>query len=111
MAFFLSALYVKFRDVTYIWEVIMQAAFYATPILYPLSYVPHKVAKIMLLNPMAQIIQDGRHALVTPASQTISDFWGGDKWIWGFPIGLSLVIVVLAATYFRSRSKYFAEEI
>jgi ABC-2 type transport system permease protein len=111
LAFFLSALYVRFRDVTYIWEVILQAAFYATPILYPLSYVPHSVAKLMLLNPMAQIIQDGRHSLVTPKAQIISTFWGGDKWIWAIPLTLTAIMVVLATTYFRSRSKYFAEEV
>jgi ABC-2 type transport system permease protein len=111
LAFFLSALYVKFRDVTYIWEVIMQGAFYATPILYPLSYVPHKVAKVMLLSPMAQIIQDARHVLVTPKAQTIYNFWGGDRLIWGIPLLISLLIVILASYYFRSRSKYFAEEV
>lgn len=113
MAFFLSALYVKFRDVTYIWEVIMQAGFYATPILYPLvrPYVPPEVAKYLLLNPMAQIIQDARHVLVTPVSPVISTFWGGDKWIWVIPLALVAVIMVLASTYFRSHSRYFAEEV
>ena len=111
LAFFLSALYVKFRDVTYIWEVVLQAAFYAIPILYPLSYVPHEVAKIMLLNPMAQIIQDGRYSLVTPQTQTIYTYWGGDRWIWAIPLAVSVIVVILATTYFRSRSKYFAEEV
>lgn len=111
MAFFLSALYVKFRDVSYIWEVLMQAGFYATPILYPMSFVPHKVAKIMLLSPLAQIIQDARHVLVTPATQTIADFWGGDKWIWAIPIGITLIIGYMSSSYFRSRSRYFAEEV
>ena len=40
-AFFLSTAFVKYRDVSYIWEVIIQAAFYITPILYPLSRIPH----------------------------------------------------------------------
>jgi ABC-2 type transport system permease protein len=111
LAFFLSALFVRFRDVSYIWEVILQGAFYATPILYPLSLVPDKAAKILLLNPMAQIIQDARHVLVTPASQTIYQLYGGDKWIWAIPLGATMIIVVLAATYFRKRSKYFAEEV
>ena len=111
LAFFLSALYVKFRDVSYIWEVIMQAAFYATPILYPLSLIPHRAAKLLILSPMAQIIQDARHALVTPASDTIYQLYGHDKWIWAIPLGLTLVIVILATSYFRSRSKYFAEDI
>ena len=30
---FLSAVYVRYRDVNYIWEVVLQAGFYATPIL------------------------------------------------------------------------------
>jgi ABC-2 type transport system permease protein len=110
-AFFLSALFVKFRDVQYIWEVIMQAAFYATPILYPMSFVPHDVAKWMLLNPMAQMIQDARHVFVTPVSPTIYNYWGGNKLIWAIPLGITVVLAILASAYFRSRSKNFAEEI
>lgn len=111
MAFFLSAIYVKFRDVSYIWEVIMAAAFYATPILYPLSYVPDKVAQYMLLNPMAQIIQDARYVLVTPATETLNDFWNYGPLIWLVPLGLTIMTVVFAGMYFRSRSKHFAEEV
>jgi ABC-2 type transport system permease protein len=112
VAFFLSALFVRFRDVTYIWEVILQVAFYATPILYKLSIVPHRYARILILSPMAQIIQDARYVLVNPAhAATISQVYGGDKWMWAFPLGSTALIVVLAGAYFRSRSKYFAEEI
>ena len=111
MAFFLSALYVRFRDVSYIWEVILQGAFYDTPILYPLSLIPHSAAKFLILSPIAQIIQDARHVLVTTKTETIYQVYGGDRWIWAIPLGVSLVTVVLAAIYFRSRSKYFAEEV
>jgi ABC-2 type transport system permease protein len=111
LAFFLSALFVRYRDVTYIWEVIMQAAFYATPILYPLSLIPDRASKFLLLNPMAQIIQDSRHVLVTTRAQTLFDFWGGDRWIWAVPLGATLIVCVLAGAYFRARSKYFAEEV
>jgi ABC-2 type transport system permease protein len=113
LAFFLSALFVKYRDVTYIWEVFMQAAFYATPILYPLGkpYVPARAAKYLLLNPMAQAIQDSRHVLVSPVAPIISTFWGGDKWIWLIPLGLVVIALIVGAGYFRSRSRYFAEEV
>lgn len=110
LAFFLSALYVRFRDISYIWEVIMQGAFYATPILYALSLIPQDAAKILLLNPMAQIIQDARYALVTPQTETIYTLYQ-NPWVWAVPIGITVVMTVLAATYFKSRSKYFAEEI
>ena len=111
VAFFLSALFVKFRDISYIWEVVMQAAFYATPILYPLSRIPHEYARFLILNPMAQIIQDARYVLITPKSETIYQVFGGDKWIWAIPLGVSLATVLLATTYFRKRSKFFAEEV
>jgi len=111
IAFLLSALFVRFRDVTYIWEVIVQAAFYATPILYPLSLVSHSVAKLMLLNPLAQIIQDVRYVLVTHQSETIYQAYGGDKFIWLIPVGLTLLTAVVAGMYFRARSRFFAEEV
>lgn len=111
LAFFLSALFVRFRDISYIWEVIIQAAFYATPILYGMSLVPHEVAKAMILNPMAQIIQDARHVLITPKADTIYQLYDGNAWIWALPLGLSFAVCVVAITYFRKRSKYFAEEV
>jgi ABC-2 type transport system permease protein len=114
LAFFLSALFVRYRDVTYIWEVIIQAGFYATPILYPISYVAnfsYTIAKYMMLNPLAQIIQDARYVVVSPATQTISDFWGGNKWIWTIPVGLSVAMLAFGGAYFRSRSKFFAEDV
>lgn len=111
LAFFLSALFVKYRDVQYIWEVIIQAAFYATPILYALSIVPLNIAKILILNPMAQIIQDARWALITPSTDTIYQVYGGNIAIWAIPIGLTVLLAIVAAKYFRSQSKYFAEEV
>jgi ABC-2 type transport system permease protein len=72
VSLFLSAAFVKFRDINYIWEVIMQAAFYLTPILYPLSMITsEKFQKLILLNPMAQAIQDARYSLVTHQTITI----------------------------------------
>ena len=113
MAFFLSAAFVRFRDISYIWDVIMQAAFYATPILYPMSLVIDKsptVAKFMLLNPVAQIIQDARLVLVTEKTQTIQTLWGGHL-MRLVPVGITLFTVVVAAIYFRRRSRFFAEEV
>ena len=111
MAFFLSTAFVRFRDVSYIWEVTIQAAFYATPILYPLSRIPHSFAKFLILNPFAQVIQDSRYVLITHSTETISTIYGGDRWIWAIPIGLTCVLAVITSTYFRRRSKSFAEEV
>lgn len=111
VAFLLSALYVRFRDISYVWDVIVQAAFYATPILYPLSIIPyHRIQELLILNPISQIIQDARYALVTHDTSTINQVFGGDKWIWLIPITLTVLVALAGSLYFRKRSKYFAEE-
>lgn len=109
MGLFLSATYVRLRDVDYIWQVFLQAAFYITPILYPLAMVPERWARILILNPLAQIIQDARYALVTDQSQTISQLWG-THWMRAIPVGITLVLAVWSVIFFRRRSRTFAEE-
>lgn len=110
VAFFLSTAFVRFRDVSYIWEVIMQGAFYATPVIYPLTLIPISAAKILMLSPIAQIIQDTRYVLVTDQTQTISHVY--DNPIFRMiPITIVVLCVVLASIYFRARSRYFAEEV
>lgn len=113
VAFFLSALFVRFRDVNYIWEIIMQAAFYLTPILYPITLVVEKspiVAKLVLLTPMAQIIQDARFLLITPDTTTFEQLFS-TGWYRVIPIIITITFTVLAAWYFRRQSPKFAEEI
>ncbi len=114
LAFFLSAFYVKFRDINYLWEVTLQAAFYATPILYPVSLVIEQsemAAKILLMNPMAQIIQDARYVLVT-ADDSIRLYDVVDNQLAvAVPFMIVGLTVILASLYFKRSSKYFAESV
>ena len=108
----LSALYVNFRDLSHIWDVVMQAAFYAVPIIYPLQFVidaSEIAAKIVMLNPIAQIVQDLRFSLVTESAKRTSD-------VVQLPFSLApylivLVTVTVGAVYFRKKSNFFAEQI
>jgi ABC-2 type transport system permease protein len=111
VAFFLSTTFVKYRDISYVWEVILQGAFYATPILYPLTRIPHAYSRILILNPFAQIIQDSRYVLITHSTETISSIYSGRYWVWAIPISITLIIAVLSGNYFRKRSSSFAEEV
>jgi homopolymeric O-antigen transport system permease protein len=52
----LSAMNVYFRDVQFIWRVILQVGFFATPVVYPITIFPENVRWIVMLNPMALII-------------------------------------------------------
>ena len=112
IAFFLGAINVKFRDISSIWEVFMQALFYAIPIIYPITMVAAaspSAAKIFLLNPIAQVIQDVRFLLIT--DQTITTWnYLSERFLHFIPLIIVLFILVLGGVYFRKRSKYFAEE-
>ena len=113
LAFILSALFVRLRDINYIWEVILQAAFYATPIIYPLTMVSDRypeLVKFMLLNPVAQAIQDIRYNVITTDSQTI---WheSHDVWFTVIPIVIVVATFIFAIIFFKKRSPHFAEEV
>jgi ABC-2 type transport system permease protein len=109
ISFFLSALYVKYRDIAHIWEVVLSALFYGTPILYPLSLVPVNIQKILILNPVAQIIQDSRYMLITNQTETAWTLLGPQLfWI---PYILPFIIFVLGYRYFKKSAAKFAEEV
>ncbi|HEX6258758.1 MAG TPA: ABC transporter permease, partial [Candidatus Saccharimonadales bacterium] len=114
LAFFLSALNVKFRDVGYLWEIFLQAAFYATPILYPLTLViaqSEAAAKVLMLSPVAQVIQDVRQVAITGDSVTIYELFDGSLYHVMIPFTIVVSAVVLASIYFKKHSKYFAENV
>ncbi len=111
LALFLSAAYVKYRDLSFIWEVVMQAGFYLTPIFYPLSLITNiTFQKILLINPVAQAIQDARNVVVTKETITIAEVYGSNL-MRVVPFALSLTILLLGALYFKKESKYFAENL
>jgi lipopolysaccharide transport system permease protein len=56
----LSAFYVKFRDLSHIWEVLLQIGFWLTPIIYPVSLIPEAYHRYIYLNPLARVIEYSR---------------------------------------------------
>ncbi|MFT8356984.1 ABC transporter permease [Bifidobacterium aquikefiri] len=116
VGFYLGALYVTFRDLSPIWEVVIQAGFYATPIIYPVSLVatnlgPHYgplLSRLILLNPLAQIVQDARHILIAPQNPIIWESFSNPL-IKLIPVIICVLFFVGGITYFSSKSNKFAE--
>lgn len=111
-ALLLSTLYVYFHDVAHIWEVILQAMFYAIPIIYPITMVSNSypvIAKIMLLNPVAQTIMDIRHNLVAPSY--VPTVWTmiDTPFISLIPYILTLFILLFGIYIFKKNCRKFAE--
>lgn len=113
LAFVFSALFVKFRDINYIWEIISQALFYGSIVMYPVELVIEKsetLAKLLLVNPIAQSIQGARHSLISdvyPTLNTVTD----NILVQVLPFVIVALAFILGAWYFKHRSPYFAEEI
>ena len=113
IAFFLGAAYVKYKDISYIWEVLLQGLFYAVPIIYPISMIIDQnilVAKLLLLNPVAQVIQDARYNLITHDTVTLSDLTK-NIFVVITPYLIVLVLITFGSIYFKKNSKYFAEKV
>lgn len=109
VSLFLAALYVKFRDIAHIWEVGTNILFYATPIIYPLSFVPERIGKILLLSPIAQIIQDSRYVLVTKDAGLVFNILPFPyKYV---PYVLPIIIFITGYLFFQKQAAKFAEEV
>jgi lipopolysaccharide transport system permease protein len=61
---FLAPLYVRYRDVGYLWNIVLQVGFWLTPIIYLDLMVPEKWRWIVWVNPVGRIIGDSRRALI-----------------------------------------------
>jgi ABC-2 type transport system permease protein len=113
VAFLLSTLYVRFRDTGYVWDILLQAGFYVTPIFYSLSFVRGKspyTAAILSLNPLAQIIQDARYLAITTQTTTLNDLTR-TGWLRLAPIAFVLVFTAWSIWVFKRRAPSFAEEV
>jgi ABC-2 type transport system permease protein len=114
IAMLLSALYVRARDIKPIWDVVLQVLFYGTPIFYTIETVqqsaPTWVAKALMLNPFAAIVQQARHAVVDPEYVTASSAIGP---AWRLIVPLAIVFGVFALGYavFRRAAPRLAEDL
>jgi len=108
----LSAMFVNFRDLSHIWEVAMQGAFYAVPIIYPLQFVvdaSQTAAKFVVLNPVTQIFQDLRYSLVTKETLRTGDIVQMPFAL--LPYSIVVITLITGTLYFRKKYRFFAEQI
>jgi ABC-2 type transport system permease protein len=106
----LSSLYVRYRDVQPIWEVVSQLLFYATPVLYVATIVPESYQRPYLCNPLAAVLTQIRHAVVDPGAPSLSHALGSDLRML-IPLGITLVVGGLGFAVFRRESPRIAENL
>lgn len=100
VALITGAFYVAYRDVRYAVESSLVIGVYATPILYPLSRVPHELQWILRLNPMTGILSLTRAAALDYSVDLASVLSA---------VGMTALLLGVGLTLFRRRSGEFAD--
>lgn len=97
----LSPLYVRWRDINQIWEVLLMLGFYGAPIIYPLNVIPAQVQQYLWLNPMSYLIHYAKlalinHQLISPSRLAIL-------------IGAVATTLIVGSLVFRRQHRRLAE--
>jgi len=99
----LGPLFVRFRDLNQVWEVLLTAGFFLTPIIYPFSLIPDRFKSIAILNPMTPVVLYARAAVM------------GEPFTHGIGMAKSLattaVVFLLALALFKVTSRKVAERL
>lgn len=103
ISFGLASLNIYYRDIQYIWAVILQAGFFAIPIIYPISIIPEKYVWIIKLNPMAHIIDMLRGSVIYSTIPAVRDII--------FVIISTFIIFIIGYMIFLRFEPRFAEEV
>ncbi len=115
----LSALFVFYRDLGHIWEIFTQLLFYGSAVVFPLSLnstvvnghlMFSKIMRLIAMNPVTQIIEDIRHALVTqdprvPWTETIL----GARF--ALPIAMTIGLAAVGFVVFQRLAPQFSESL
>jgi ABC-2 type transport system permease protein len=137
IAMLLSALFVKFRDIQPIWEVLSQILFYASPVIIPVEKVRealkdgrlvkvvvhghveyvrkdvglyHFLYHLYTLNPLVTVFQQFRHAMINHGTYSAGQILGG----WAAllePLAIVTAIFVLGFWVFNREAPHIAEDL
>ena len=96
----LAAVNVRYRDVKYTIPFLTQLGMFVTPIIYPVSFLPHRFQGWLALNPMTGVIEGFRACLF---GRPIPWELLGCSWI------VTLLVLLIGALHFRSSERVFAD--
>ena len=103
IGFWLSALYIEYRDIGYIVPFLVQFWMFATPVVYPVNIIPNEYLWIVALNPMTGVIEGIRWSLFDYAYAPGKLFY--------LSLGISIFTFISGVIWFHCREKVFADYI
>jgi len=101
IGFWLSALYIEYRDIGYIVPFLVQFWMFATPVVYPVNIIPQRFLWIVALNPMTGVIEGIRWSMFEYAYAPGKLFY--------LSLCISIFTFISGVVWFRYREKVFAD--
>lgn len=101
VTWFLAALGVYLRDVSYLVGVALQVLFFATPIFYPATAVPEPYRAWLSLNPLTPMVDLVRTNLIIGET--------GDLMVWVTAFSIGLTAILLGHGWFMITRRGFAD--
>ena len=107
----LATLFVRFRDVSQIWELVSQLLIFATPVMYPITILPDWAIRVAYLNPLVQIMQDMRVIIIGSANdnETITSVFGSAGR--AVPVAVTAALLIGGLLLFRREAPTLAERV
>jgi|TARA_B110000881_G_scaffold202782_1_gene202993 lipopolysaccharide transport system permease protein len=99
----LSVLNVKFRDIQFIWGIILHAGFFLTPIFYRFDFLPESVQNILQLSPVVQIVEMVHHVALYGTLPSLNSIL--------YSVGSIFAILGIGYLIFRKYQSRIVEEL
>jgi len=107
----LASTFVRLRDVGQVWELLIQLLFFASPIIYPVGFLPPWAKPIAFVSPVVQVMQDVRAIIIGgPQAITVADTYG-TAWAYLVPLGFCALTLGFGLWLFHRESPWFAERV
>lgn len=99
----LSVLNIRYKDIQFIWKVILQAGFFLTPVFYKTDILPQTIQKFIYYSPMVQIINMAHDVTLynkIPSMESIE-----------IAVGTTSIVFVVGYAIFRKFERRLIEEL
>jgi ABC-2 type transport system permease protein/lipopolysaccharide transport system permease protein len=94
---FVSYLTVFVRDIPQLMFVVMQLAFYITPILFPIEFIPPAFRVLTLINPLVPLIQSFRDVIAYNRPPDVISLY--------YPLVVGVSLLYLGYVFFKAHEK------
>ena len=103
MGLIISSITTKYRDLNILVSFGVSLLMYITPVVYPISQVPEKFRWIMLLNPVAPIVETYRYSFLGS---------GSIEWLFlGISFAVTIIILSIGIVVFNQVEKNFIDTV